>query len=222
MKTSTLQLMRLVSPALPIGSFAYSQGLETAVFNHWVFDETSAAAWIGGILKHSLGRLDLPVLALMHAAWEGNDIHEVENQSLWLLANRETFELRQEDRLTGGALNRLLRDLGLKQAGEWQEPQSLSLASMFSLAAVHWTINVDDCLGAYAWAWLENQVAAAIKLVPLGQTAGQRIIDELVIHIPRLVDEAMVLPWSAVGGSMPGLALTSANHESQYTRLFRS
>jgi len=222
MNLSTLQLMRLVSPALPIGSFAYSQGMEYAVESGWVDDESSASAWISGLLHFSIGTLDLPLLVRMHGAWCRGDAADVHRLSAWLLANRETRELRAEDRMVGGALARLLAGLGNARAQQLQERGDLTLAATFSLAAVSWNIGAEDAAAGYLWAWLENQSAAAIKLVPLGQTSAQRIIDEQLGTAVHLVERSMDMEWKDVGGSLPGVALASALHETQYSRLFRS
>ena len=81
---------------------------------------------------------------------------------------------------------------------------------------------IDAALTAYVWSWLENQVLAAIKLVPLGQVAGQRLLLALGARIPRVVAIAMTLDDADLSTFAPGLCLASARHETQYSRLFRS
>lgn len=222
MNLATMQLMRLVSPALPIGSFAYSQAMENAVDSGWIHDEPSAASWIGGILRFSVATLDLPLLVRMHRAWSQADSEEVHRLSAWLLANRETRELRLEDRMTGGALARLLAELGNSRAAQWRDERDMTLAAMFSLAAVSWKIGLEDAAAGYLWAWLENQAAAAIKLVPLGHTAAQRVIENQLTTSVSLTKHAMEMEWEDIGGSLPAVALASARHETQRSRLFRS
>lgn len=216
-----LRLMQLASPALPVGTFAYSQGLEWAAERD-VRTGEAAAAWIFGIMENGMAFLDVPLLARLHRAWTDNDDDAARQWSARLLASRETAELRQEELQTGAALARLLRDLGLKRAEAWTGFPKRTFAALFALAGASWAIKTDELCSAYVYAWTENQVAAAIKLVPLGQTAGQRILSESTARIPELVKQGLSLPDSEVGGTAPGQALASALHETQRTRLFRS
>ncbi|MGE4421933.1 MAG: urease accessory protein UreF [Pseudodesulfovibrio sp.] len=216
-----LRLMQLASPALPVGTFAYSQGLETGT-DMGVQDEAAASSWIFGVMEHGLARLDLPILARMHAAWLDDDLAGVEHWSARLLASRETAELREEERQTGAALARLLRDLGLDDATPWIRFPKRTFGALFGLAGARWSIGADALCAAYAYAWTENQVAAAIKLLPMGQTGGQRILSRATQRIPDLVAEALGLDDDAVGGTAPGQVMASAQHETRRTRLFRS
>ena len=220
--TSHLRLWQLISPALPVGAYAYSQGLEAAVEAGWVSDETSARGWIGGVASNSIARLDLPLLARMYQAWQTDDEDEVKRWSRFLLASRESSEIVAEDRHLGQALARLLSDLQVSQADAWRQNEWCNFPAMFSLAAQQWSIPLHQTLSGYLWAWCENQVAAAIKLVPLGQTAGQRILSHLIGCIPLYVDAALRLADDEIGMICPGLAIASARHETQYSRLFRS
>lgn len=221
-QTAILQLCRLVSPALPVGAYAYSQGLESACETGWVRDRDSAFEWINGVLKHSVSCLDLPLLFRLYSAWQTNRIKDVKVLSRRLLANRETSELRDEDRQIGQALARLLGEMDIDEAEYWRTAKETAYASLFALAAVKWNIGRSDCVAGYAWAWSESQVAAAIKLIPLGQTAGQTILSQLIELIPENVHRAQNLGDDEIGGTLPGLAIASANHEIQYSRLFRS
>lgn len=224
-----LRLMQLASPALPVGAFAYSQGLESGV--QWsmdrgpdqgVGDEAAAASWIFGVMEHGLARLDLPILARMRQAWERGDEDAVERWSARLYASRETDELRREELQTGGALARLLRDLGLTEAEPWVARARRTFAALFALAGARWEIEAEPLCAALAYAWAENQVAVAIKLVPLGQTAGQRILSEAARRIPEAVALGLALEDDDIGGTAPGQVMASARHETQTTRLFRS
>ena len=220
---SLLHLMRLVSPSLPIGSFAYSQGLEAAVEQGWVDDEASAAQWIGGVLGHAITALEVPVLMHLHRAWQAQALTQVNHWNRFLLASRESAELREEDRLLGAALLRLLCDLGLDAALQWrEETRETALCTMFALAAVHWQVPAAAAAAGFCWSWSENQVAAAIKLIPLGQTAGQRILFTLADRIPALCEQGAALEETAIGQAAPGVAMAGALHEIQYSRLFRS
>lgn len=218
-----LRLMQLVSPALPVGAYAYSQGLEHAVTMDIVRDEASAAAWILGLLEHPLALVDAPLLVRLHAAWQRCDISGVRYWNRYLLASRESAELLAEDRQLGGALARLLADLGLHDAAVFRDTGGApAFATMFTLAAARWNIPLSDAVGGYLWSWCENQVAAAIKLVPLGQTAGQRILSRAVDAIPVVVERAIALSDDDIGFVAPAAAIGCALHETQYSRLFRS
>jgi urease accessory protein len=216
-----LRLCHLVSPALPIGAYAYSQGLESAVHAGWVVDEAGTFDWLQGIVRFGLGTLDLPILLRLHGAWSADDREAVRRWNAELLAARESAELRAEERHLGSALSRVLIELEIAEAQAWREPAP-AFATMFALAAVRWRIALAATLSGYLWAWSENQVLAAVKLVPLGQSAGQRLLHRLSKLLPQIVEQAMVLPDEAIGASVVSQTLSSARHETQYSRLFRS
>ncbi|WP_455202404.1 urease accessory protein UreF [Kaarinaea lacus] len=219
---SSLRLWQLISPALPIGAFAYSQGLEYAVEEGWVKDETTAAQWIIGIINHSLSSLDIPVLARLYEAWQTRDMDKVIYWNRYLQASRESSELLTEDRQIGGTLKQLLTNLEIPEVSNWPEPEPPGFATMFALAASHWRITLNETCQGFLWSWSENQVAAAIKLIPLGQTAGQRILSKVIDEIPAAVKRGLKRTDEEIGMAAHGLGITSALHETQYTRLFRS
>ncbi|WKJ89198.1 urease accessory UreF family protein [Methylomonas montana] len=219
---SLLRLLQLVSPGLPIGMYSYSQGLERAVEDGWITSAEQATDWLHGLLKNGLGVVDAPILARLYVAWNNNDMTAVEHWSAVLIAYRETAELRAEDRQTGQALARLLVNLELPEAEAWLKRPDATLATLFALAAARWQIGKADAVTGYLWGWLENQVLCAVKLVPLGQVAGQQLLKNLAGDLPTLVDRALSLNDAGIGGSCFGLALASSRHEMQYSRLFRS
>jgi urease accessory protein len=223
-----LRILHLASPALPIGAFHFSQALEYAVEAAWVRDERSALEWIAGLAENALGTLDLPVLARLHTAWLNDDLATVHRWNAFLIAARETEELRAEDRHTGEALRKILVELGVfervigKEVGRSHPPPGFGYAAMFALACARWSVPQPDMLQAYAWAWAENQVLAAIKLVPLGQTAGQRMLAALIPRLARVSNAALRLDDDSLGACAVMHGMASARHELQYTRLFRS
>ncbi len=219
---SLVRLLQLVSPALPVGAYAYSQGMEHAVQADWVHDRNTAQEWITGVMQHNLATLDLPVLCRCHDAWKNEDETALHHWSRFLGACRETAELRAEDRQMGLALCRLLQDLQIAEANPWLAEAHCNWVLMFALAAVRWEIPLPEACTGFLWSWCENQVAAAIKLVPLGQTDGQRILQVCSQQIPGLVQQAQTLPDDALGQFSPALAIGSALHEGQYSRMFRS
>lgn len=221
-----LRLLHLASPALPIGAFHFSQGLEFAIDAGWIRNEADAQEWIGGIAGASLATLDLPVLLRLHAAWTAADEAAVRQWNSFLLASRETRELRAEDRHLGAALLRVLAELDLATemfpARTPQQDGGVAHATAFAFACARWNINSLPALQTYAWAWVENQVLAAVKLVPLGQSAGQRMLHALNAQLGALTTRAADLMDSDIGVSSLGQGIASARHEVQYTRLFRS
>ena len=220
--TPLLSLMRLVSPALPVGGYCYSRGLEQAVETGAVRDEASASDWIQALLTRSLARVDAPILARMHHAFRDADTSEVTRLSQLLLALRESSELIAEDRNMGEALGRLLIDLGHDSARSWIQKPSTSFVTLFALTSWEWGITDVDAVAGYLFVTCESQMSAAVRLIPLGQTAGQRLLQHLSTRIPAVVQSAMELAEEDFGGFMPGLAMASAHHEEQYSRLFRS
>ena len=205
---SLVRLLQLASPTLPVGAYSYSQGLEAAIDAKIVFDASSAEAWIGDVLEFSVARLEAQVLRLQIAApsQERND---------FFLATRETAELRAETLQMGQALARLLKDLGIDVPID--EP---AYPTAYALAVRHWAIDPKEATTAYLWSWLENQVMAAVKAVPLGQTAGQKILLHLGSRLESLAQ--MHIEESNWSNFAPGLACLSSRHETQYSRLFRS
>jgi len=217
-----LHLWRSISPAFPIGAYAYSQGLESATDRRWVFDENSTRLWITGLLKHSVARLDIPVLLRLIKAWQHKNKTQLQYWNDFLLASRESSELLEEDQHLGSSLKRLLSDSDTPMLVLWNGTQKPSFALMYALFACHWQIPESDAAYGYLWTWCENQVTAAIKLIPLGQTAGQRLLTQLIEEIPFVVDSAFAMADEDIGATLPGLGICSAMHETQYSRLFRS
>lgn len=201
---SLARLLQLASPTLPVGAYSYSQGLEAAIDAGYVKDAETAQGWIGDVLELCVARMEAPLLRAQIAAptQERND---------FFIATRETAELRAETLQMGHSLRILLQQFGL------QVPEGeIAFPTAYALAARSWDLDPRAAFVAYLWSWLENQVMAAVKLVPLGQTAGQKILLSLG---PRLEEFAREREFSNFA---PGLAILSSRHETQYSRLFRS
>ena len=217
-----LRLRQLTSAALPVGAFAYSQGLESAVELGWVQDPAQAQQWIGGLLEHTLSRLEVPLLARLMAAFASADEASAERWSGLLLALRDTAELRAQERALGTAWAALLVDLGVPGAEPWADrPQRTALA-LYALAVAHYGVTVQDAGHALLWAWLEAQASAALRAVPLGHAASQRLVHALALRIPAAVAHGLALSDEDIGAGAPALAIASCRHETQYSRLFRS
>ena len=205
-----LGLMQLVSPALPIGAFAWSQGLESAFELGWVNNESELAQWIEGVLEDGLSRCELPLLVRLQTAWAESDAIALAKWNDWLHATRETAELSDEDTRLGGALVTLLRNLELLPE-QHLIPEEPGYITMFAWAAHKRFVPVRQTLLGFA-----------CKALPLGHTAAQRIIECLRPQMAVAVDTALERNDDELGPILPGLALGSALHETQYSRLFRS
>lgn len=219
-RSNLLRLLHLASPALPVGAFHFSQGLEYAIDAGWVRNEQDALDWIGGLAGGSLGSLDLPVLARLHRTCTDSLPDESARWNALLIAARETEELRAEDRHMGSALVKILREIDPQVVDH--VPSEPAYVAAFAAACACWRIDVDQTLQAYCWAWCENQVLAAVKLVPLGQSAGQRILHGLIPRLDAICEGAQALRDEDIGYCAVRQAVASARHETQYTRLFRS
>ena len=246
MTPSLIRLLHLASPTLPVGAYTYSQGLEWAVECGTVSNEASAGKWIGDCLNFSLASFEAVYLAHMLSAWQDQDMSRLAELDAEFLASRETVELRAETLQMGHSLRRLLFDLagdetspvarmqqsGIREpaaapdSGRW--PASglpageASFPLVWSCAAARWKIPAEDAIAGYLWSWLENQVMAALKAVPLGQTAGQRLLLTLGEGLPELARQAAATPLHHARNFLPAFAIASSLHETQYTRIFRS
>lgn len=227
-----LRLLQLASVSLPVGGFSFSQGLEYAVENGWLSDYDDVSEWLYQQLQGSLKTLDLAVFFRLYKAKQCGDEDDFFRWNNLLIASRETSELRLTDEAMGRALAKLLPTIGvpmtiLQTASNTSHKTNsnnvdLSFVSAFTLAANHWGIPASTGAIAFTWSWLENQVAAATKLVPLGQTQAQCLLGDLQTHIPAAVEAAQHIQDDDIGTALPALAIASALHETQYSRLFRS
>ena len=216
----SLRLWQLISPAFPIGAFAYSSGLEAAIELGWVKDEATTQNWIMGQLTNSFAYLDVPIFFRLYEGFQTKNYDQLNKWNAMLLASRETAELKQEDTKLGASLLKILTDL--EQASPQEVTPPLSYAASFAYGSTIWQINKEQAAMGLIWSWSENQVTAAIKLIPLGQTAGQQILSTVLKIIPDVINKANHLDETEIGASLPGLAMASAAHETQYSRLFRS
>lgn len=211
--------------SLPIGAYAFSHGLAMAVHQGLVHSEGSLRAWLEGILHHGMVKLDVPHLAALYRALEKED-----EEALWrlndrLLAARGTSELLMEDAEQGASLLRLLEGLGMEEARQWRQKngglKAVALATAFSLACQREGVPLLACVLTYLFAFVSQGILAAVKLVPLGQTQGQRTLKAL---LPAIDQAAAFVDWPPEEAQSEtfGLSLLSAQHEALYSRLFRS
>jgi urease accessory protein len=221
-----IRLLQLSSPALPVGAYTYSQGLEWAVESGTIVDEASTCAWVSDLLKYGMGRYEAPLIARLIQVWMDGDLQTISRLNKEFIATRESSELRAETVQMGYSMTRLARELmdpaltplitGLAELPE------VSFPAAWSGFAASWNIEPTDALTAYLWSWCENQVMAALKAVPLGQASGQRLLMKLTESIPTIAAKALVTPECDWSNLTPAFAIASARHETQYSRLFRS
>ena len=198
--------------------------LEAVVERSKVATKDIASDWLSDQLQLSLARSDLPVVAQATAAWRADDLLRIRRLNDWVLQTREMGELRAQTEQMGRSLVEWLRNHDGVDAAHVKAcaelPPTYPIA--FALAASQTGASARDCLLAYAFGWAENMVQAALKSVPLGQSAGQRILARLGRDIPAAVRSAMALGDGERQSFSPMLAILSSQHETQYSRLFRS
>jgi urease accessory protein len=220
--TALPQLLRLASPMLPVGAFAYSQGMEWAVEEGTIRGEDTALAWIADLLRFSVGSLEAPVWQRLYRAWQERDVEAARHWNERFIALRETAEFRAETLQMGGAMKAVLDATREIDTSLLDQIESPAFPTAFSFAAHGLGVPLREGLTGYLWAWGENQVSAAMKLVPLGQSSGQRILVKLIALLPQIADSALAMREDGLSNFAPALAIASSRHETQYTRLFRS
>lgn len=219
------RLLQLTSPMLPVGAYSYSQGLEWGIECGDVKDEATAKTWIGDGLQIVQANFELPILYRLYQAWSNNDKYALDEWDAFYQAGRDTSETLAETRQMGYSLCRLLNDLNelpadfLAQVNQFHQP---AFSTIYAGVAQVWQIPVREVLHGYAWGWLENQVSAAMKAVPLGQVAGQKILSTLGQDLASIVAQAMEIKDDEISNFNPLLTIAGCQHEMQYSRLFRS
>jgi len=219
------RLLQLCSANLPVGGFSFSQGLEYAIEKGWINCKQSTKSWIELNLAVTLTQTDLAILKRLYAALIENDHSQFLYWDQYLLASRESYELHMADIAMGKALLRLLNQLDNLSSNEQLallQSNQLSFVSAFAIAAYSFGLDLLSAQSGYCWTYIDNQVAAATKLVPLGQTQAQNLLFDLSDKVQSAVQNANAVNDDNLGASLPHLAMASAWHENQYTRLFRS
>ena len=219
------RLLQLCSANLPVGGFSFSQGLEYAVEMGWVHNPGSTKEWIGFNLSQSIAYTDLALLKRLQTSLIDDDFASFRKWNQHALACRESNELYLADVAMGKALMRLLKDIqGIDSQRyiTFIQEKEISFVSAFALSAYLFGLELSAMQSGFCWAYIDNQVAAATKLVPLGQTQGQNLLFELTKQVEPAIEQANQMEDENIGASLPRLAMASAWHETQYTRLFRS
>jgi urease accessory protein len=220
-----IRLLQMTSQAFPIGGYSHSYGLEAAIESGCVRDEESVRQWIADVLTFSMGAYEIPLLCDMGDAWSAQDFPAVSRRNREFLASRESAELRSATVQMGFSMRKLLAVLPdlpeflLNTLRSMDEP---SLPCVWSGAACAWEIPASESMAAYLWSWAENQVLVAMKSVPIGQSSGQRVLLKIGETIARLAERGPSCGEHMRSNFAPGLAILCSQHETQYSRLFRS
>jgi urease accessory protein len=224
------RLLQLCSANLPIGGFAFSQGLETAVDLGWISTRDDLYHWVATMLQESITKTDLALLLKQRQAICDNDWNCFDDNEQWVCATRETSEILMAECAMGNALLRLLKNLRFKEDCsemptlllDIEHYPKLSFVSSFAIASHLFELDIEMTLYGFTWTFIDNQVAAGLKLIPLGQTDGQNLLFSLSQLVPNCVSNTLNAQTSTIGQSLAGLAIASSRHEQQYSRLFRS
>lgn len=218
-----LHLLQLVSPALPVGAYSYSEGLETIVQTNGITNSTTLEQWLTQELRYGAIRLEAAVLLRLYDCAQAHQLDRLTYWNQWLSAFRETEELREQSWQMGRSLSRLLSDLQpelipvLQACGE-----PCNFAAAFALAAAHWQIDRGTVALGYLYSWASNLINAGVRLIPLGQTQGQRILLNLYPQLEQTAQGLLPLADDDLWNCSVGVAIASMNHETLYSRLFRS
>lgn len=219
------RLLQLCSANLPVGGFSFSQGLEYAVDMGWLTSQETTASWISINMAESIAQTDLAILKRLYQALSSNDFTAFHYWNSHVIACRESQELLLADLAMGKALVRLIRQLARIDSAKYEAILSvneISFVSAFTICAYLFQLDINAAQSGYCWTYIDNQVAAATKLVPLGQTQAQNLLLELSETTQAIIEKANSVEDKDIGTSLPHLAMASAWHETQYSRLFRS
>lgn len=219
------KLLQLASPMLPVGGYSYSQGLEWAIESGAVIQAEDVQLWVNDVMELVLGRFELPLLKRMALACAAHDTAALQHWNALFLAARDTAESRAETQQMGYSLTRLLRDLQGESAPQVRllaDLNPVSFPAAYACAVALWNLPVKESLEAYGWSWIENQVAVAMKTLPLGQVAGQKLMLALGAALPDWVERAWGLTDDQLSNFAPLYSIAGCRHETQYSRLFRS
>ncbi len=223
--TALLSLLQLASPALPIGAYSYSEGIETLVHQGQITDVNALAHWLNGELQQGTIRLEAAVMVRAFEAWQNQDGETLEHWNDWLSAVRDGEELRNQSWQMGRSLLRLVGDLdpaGLDPLPDNLRSQRCNFAIAFGITAALWQLPPSETTLVYLQSWATNLISAGVRLVPLGQTQGQRLLRQLTGPLQQATQQVQALSDDQLLACSWGLSLASMQHETQYSRLFRS
>ncbi|EDK8479883.1 urease accessory protein UreF [Salmonella enterica subsp. enterica] len=217
-----LRLMQLASSNLPVGGYTWSQGLEWATEVGWVTDIISFEKWQTRQMLQSFFCVDLPLFSRLHYACEQQDLESANRWTNYLIACRETMELREEERSRGKAFLRLLTDWHPDCPPDWRNICSKSQLCGLAWLSVKWGLPLRNTALAIGYSWIESSVMAGVKLVPFGQQVAQQLIITLSQRYACGFERALYNPDRLLGSATPLMSIASSRHETQYSRIFRS
>ncbi len=229
--SSLLNLLQLASPALPVGAYSYSDGLELLVETGVISDQHHLEKWLEQELRYGAIRLEAAVMIRAYQSVVSGNVEALGYWNAWLTSAKETAELRSQSWQMGNSLLRLLGNLSSAPT----RPEALPIKDLvsatgtpcnyaiaFGLAAAHWQIELPGSVLGYLHSWASNLISAGVKLIPLGQTVGQQLLLDLNPHLIQCTQDVLSLEDEQLSSCGWGLSLASMAHETQYTRLFRS
>lgn len=232
MTTPSLHLLQLVSPALPVGAFSYSEGLEVLIQTETLRDGAGVRSWLETELKRGLLPVEAACLPELMRHWDrwrqGEEAaaDALADRDQWLLAQREAPEMRAQQRQMGRSLQQLLADLGWPLPGAQPDPRpkspSISWTGAWAWAGVCLDLEPKAVIEGYLYGWVANQLSAAVRLVPLGPTEAQRLQLALAPLIARRAAELIHSDPDSLWSSGVGASLAQLGHGALYSRLFRS
>jgi urease accessory protein len=220
-----LPLLAWLSPSYPVGAYAYSHGLEWAAEAGDISGEAALLEWLADVLEHGAGRNDAVLLAAAHRATIAGEHAALVEVNELALALAPSQELRLETRQQGRSFldttlaawpNALLSPLARELDGEVAYPVAVGLA-----AGAH-GLPLPPTIEAFLLAFMQNLISAALRLAPIGQTGGTRVLAQLAPVVAALAREVPDLKLDDIGSATFRADLGSFLHETQYTRLFRS
>ncbi|WP_026735316.1 urease accessory protein UreF [Fischerella sp. PCC 9605] len=221
--SNLLCLLQLASPALPVGGYSYSEGLETLVEDEAIAHPENLKHWLEMELRYGAIRLEAAVMVRAYRSVLAGDFQTLSAWNSWLSAARETEELRASSLGMGRSLAKLLVELKPQIAPIVNAVgNSCNYAIAFGIAAAYWQINIQAAVLGYLHSWASNLITAGVKLIPLGQTSGQRLLLEIQPLLSATSVQILSLEDDDLSCCSWGLSLASMRHETLYTRLFRS
>ncbi|TVR15971.1 MAG: urease accessory protein UreF [Phormidium sp. GEM2.Bin31] len=231
--SSLLNLLQLTSPGLPLGAYNYSEGLETLVEQQQISNAAQLGSWLEMELQFGAIAVEGAILVRAYHALTHSDLDTLVYWNHWLTASRDSRELQQQSWQMGNSLLRLLADLltdledispqlpDLATCRRELAP-NCNLAIAYALAVAHWKIPLEDAILGYLHSWSSNLIGAGVKLIPLGQTSGQRLIRQLHPVLEAGSQRLLSLGDEDLFACTWGASLASMQHETLYSRLFRS
>lgn len=224
-KNNLLNVLRLSSQSLPTGAFSYSQGMEWLVDTRRINDESSVYEWIASILHGPYVNYELPILRELFEAWSIVDHKTIKILNQDYLNSRETSEIQKETLQMGYALREIIHKMNIAsdEATEFlTQIDQLTFVTGFSFCSYRIGLSIEEVLMSHVWSFIENQILVAIKAVPLGQSAGQRLLNRIIPLGDSAVSRSMEVSSDNWANFSPLQAISSSKHETQYSRLFRS